>query len=278
MSVELEPARADPLAARERAEAPAPPAEERSAGWQVDVLWLPKRGSSEQEYEDAWAEDATAGRFAVADGATESSFSRQWAKLLVQQFVAEPPPRDAEALREWLRPAQRRWSEGIDWSRLPWYATEKARAGAFAALLGLELCPPARGGRGSWRAFAVGDCTAFQIRPEGAGWRLVAALPLHRSSAFSSRPLLLGTDPGRNRLALERAITRQGRYRRGDCFLLASDALAAWALSRHEAGEPVWEQLLAPADQAAFAALVAQAREAEAMRNDDVTLLRVAVR
>lgn len=251
--------------------------EGRSPGWQVDVLWLPKRGSSEQEYEDAWAMNVAAGRFAVADGATESSFSRQWASLLAQQFVEEPPPREVERLREWLRPAQRRWSEGIDWGRLPWYASEKARVGAFAALLGLELRSPGPAGRGAWRLFAVGDCTAFQLRREGSAWRLKRVLPLERSADFTNRPLLLGTDPGRNRLALERAVTRQGRYRRGDCFLLASDALAAWALAREEAGEPVWGQLLALAGQAAFAALVAAAREAGAMRNDDLTLLRVAI-
>ena len=39
------------------------------------VLRLPKQGNTDAEYEDAWAADAAAGRFAVADGASETSFA-----------------------------------------------------------------------------------------------------------------------------------------------------------------------------------------------------------
>ena len=39
---------------------------------------LQKRGNRLDEYEDACAGDATLGRFAIADGATESSFAGQW--------------------------------------------------------------------------------------------------------------------------------------------------------------------------------------------------------
>jgi len=39
------------------------------------ALGLPKRGHSAEEYEDAFAGDPKVGRFAVADGASESSFA-----------------------------------------------------------------------------------------------------------------------------------------------------------------------------------------------------------
>ncbi len=42
------------------------------------VLCLPKRGNTEDEYEDAWAVDPARGRFAVADGASETSFAGRW--------------------------------------------------------------------------------------------------------------------------------------------------------------------------------------------------------
>ena len=39
------------------------------------ALSLPKQGHATDEYEDAWAADPAAGRFAVADGASESVFA-----------------------------------------------------------------------------------------------------------------------------------------------------------------------------------------------------------
>lgn len=56
----------------------------------ADVFWAPKAGSTEAEFEDAFhPTDKLEGehgtfRFAIADGATESSFCRLWARLLVK--------------------------------------------------------------------------------------------------------------------------------------------------------------------------------------------------
>jgi hypothetical protein len=49
---------------------------------------LHKDGNRPDEYEDAYAGNPRVGRFAVADGASESSFAALWAKLLVDGFVA----------------------------------------------------------------------------------------------------------------------------------------------------------------------------------------------
>ena len=51
------------------------------------AFMLPKAGSSEADYEDAFA--LAAGRIAIADGATESSFARAWADALVHGFTSE---------------------------------------------------------------------------------------------------------------------------------------------------------------------------------------------
>lgn len=53
---------------------------------------LHKRGNAPEEYEDAAAADLPAGRFAVADGATESSFAREWAKILADGIGLSPGP------------------------------------------------------------------------------------------------------------------------------------------------------------------------------------------
>ncbi len=50
-------------------------------------FWVPCGGNRPEDYEDAFAANAEAGRFALADGATESSFAALWAQLLVNDFV-----------------------------------------------------------------------------------------------------------------------------------------------------------------------------------------------
>jgi hypothetical protein len=55
----------------------------------ASVSWLPKRGHQELEYEDAYrvrsAADAADGyRCAIADGASEASYSRPWARALAR--------------------------------------------------------------------------------------------------------------------------------------------------------------------------------------------------
>src|SRR5438309_355857 len=97
---------------------------------------LPRRGHAPAEYEDAFAADPCSGRFAVADGASESSFAGRWARLLVEGFVGgAQDPWGAD----WLVPLRRRWVEEVAPLPLPWYAEAKREQGAFATLLGVAL-------------------------------------------------------------------------------------------------------------------------------------------
>ena len=56
--------------------------------WQS--FFLPKRGNAAEEYEDAFAGDPASGRFAIADGASESCFAAAWAKIVVESYVKTP--------------------------------------------------------------------------------------------------------------------------------------------------------------------------------------------
>src|SRR5262245_30341580 len=102
--------------------------------WQLREWWLPKEGNAPEEYEDAFRSAPDRGRFAVADGATETSFSGRWAAALVTAFAAAPPDwqADPDALAAWLAPMQHACQAAVPWDRLPWYALEKAQAGLFA--------------------------------------------------------------------------------------------------------------------------------------------------
>src|SRR4051794_41014129 len=106
------------------------------------ALRLPKSDHTAEEYEDAWAADPAAGRFAVADGASESAFAGLWARLLAEGFVAARRPR---AFAGWRGGPRRRWAAGVMGLELPWYGEMKRAEGAFATLLGLALRPPAPG-------------------------------------------------------------------------------------------------------------------------------------
>lgn len=222
--------------------------------------WLPKAGSSEAEYEDAFARSADGVRpfrAAVADGATESAFAGVWARVLAEGAVVEDGA-DEKTLGAQLPAWQAQWAATIE-SRaeaLPWYAAAKAEEGAFAALLGLSLEED-----GHWQAAAVGDCCLFHLR----GADVLTAWPVETPEAFGNRPALL---PSRTGHAVPPVETRTGRFATGDTFLLATDALAAWTM---RAGPD--EARAAAEDAEAFAGTVERAREDGTLRNDDVTLL-----
>src|SRR5436190_1734023 len=106
---------------------------------------IAKAGNAASECEDAFAADAAAGRFAVADGASESAFAGEWARLLTASFVERRGPWSS-----WLPETRERWRQQLEGRPLPWFLEEKFEEGASATLLGVALD---RGGR--WSAAAV---------------------------------------------------------------------------------------------------------------------------
>ncbi len=232
------------------------------------AFWVPKLGNSTEEYEDAFGLNAQGGQFAVADGASESSFAREWAKLLVDRFVAEPPANSE--LSEWIKPAQKTWGDQHkNQDALPWYAQEKARAGAFATLLGLCLdCKT-----GSWESLAVGDSCAVLVRSNKIVW----SFPQVHSSQFHNRPLLLSSVDKSNQGVWGAVAREKGTCQEEDLFLLMTDALAAWFLGEAEMGRHPWTALLCAKTPEDFARLVEFLRLGKALHNDDTTLVFVEV-
>jgi serine/threonine protein phosphatase PrpC len=234
-----------------------------------EAYQTPKRGSAPEECEDAWAAGARAGRFAIADGASESAFAGLWARLLVEHFVREPQPWNNA---DWLAGPRRAWVDAVTPLELPWYAEIKRAEGAFAAFLGIAVRPPRDEAPGRWRVLVVGDCCLLWLRCE----RLRRAFPLRHASEFGHTPLLLGSRGG-----TPEPRRSQGLWNPGDELLLASDALACWFLHEREAGRRPWTELrdiAASAEPpAAFAAWIDDARQYRGLRNDDVTLLRLSL-
>jgi hypothetical protein len=253
---------------------------------QVDAAyyWTPKSGNSAAEYEDAFSPRSLRSgeldglRIAVADGATEGFLSKQWADVLVRAF------RDARNVShsELLDCARSRWPTVLARYRdqrrrsgrpLMWYEENGLQEGAYATFIGAFVSERTRYGatRRTWRALAVGDCCVFHTRRS----KLLESFPITASSAFTTHPDLLATDPRRGpaRSALKSA---SGAWRPADTFYLASDAVAAWCLRENEKEQPIWDRL-AKLDNRQFMRLVADLRDAQEMRNDDVTLVRLTV-
>ncbi|MBA4147941.1 MAG: protein phosphatase 2C domain-containing protein [Verrucomicrobia bacterium] len=244
------------------------------------AFWVPKAGNSVEEYEDASAHSDH--RFAIADGATESSFSERWAQELVKQFVVQPPEHIRNSkipLKEWLDPLQKQWHASIPWQRLPWYAEEKARNGAFTSFLGVEITPAPsrfrlfdlfRRRKGTqWHAFTVGDSCFFQVRNDA----VLKSFPFDKSEQFNNRPLLISSNPSRNKSVWKHIKQTEGACDVGDLFLLMTDALALWFMKENEAGRKPWKTLLEINTDKAFANFVETMRKSSALRNDDTTLL-----
>lgn len=231
----------------------------------VSAYWAPKAGSAAGEWEDAFSFDPDLGRFSVADGASESSFAAAWARLLAEGFVARPP--DGADLREWVRPLQEEWRKGTNGRALAWYAEEKARTGAFSTLLGVSLDPEAR----AWRAVAVGDSCLFAVR-EG---QLLSSFPLSQASQFHASPYLLASVARANNGIGAAVREAEGEYRPGDLLLLMTDAVAAWFLREAEIRRRPWAVLERISSQEDFEKFVEFMRAGRAMRNDDVTMLKV---
>jgi hypothetical protein len=234
------------------------------------ALALPREGYAPDEYEDASAGNPADGRFAVADGASESSFAGPWARLLVEAFAAAPPRRGDE--EGWLAPLRRRWADEVGRAPLPWYAEVKREQGAFATLLGLVLAPPRRGRPGRWRAVAVGDSCLFRVRQD----HLLRPFPVSRSADFGNQPDLIGS-----RVPAGAGWRwARGRWGPGDRFFLMTDALAQCFLAAWEGGAKPWEGVAQPSGpdpELAFRCGVDVLRQVGALRNDDVTVISIAV-
>ena len=245
------------------------------------TFWLPKAGNSPDEYEDAsrvvYPQRFGAARIAVSDGASESAFAREWANILSDAFVTQPPEelRDLteDSLTTWLAPAQEEWRSGVPWDRLPWHGQAKAEAGAFATLLGLVVAAqPDDPRRLSWRATAVGDSCLFIIRDGD----LLLSFPLDDAAQFGNNPALVCSNPDNVGGFREQTRFHDGECATGDVFMLATDAIAAWLLAQRAAGEKPWETLAA-LNSSNWAGWIDEQRRGGSMRNDDTTLVIIEV-
>lgn len=233
-----------------------------------------KLGNSENENEDNILEPSkseiqfdTLIKFAISDGATESSFSKEWSDLLVsgyndKLFAKEHLPTTIKNISEtWLSIVSR-----ID---LPWYAQQKVETGAFATFLGLTINRE----KNIYKAVAIGDCTLFQIRDN----ELIYSFPILTFEQFGNTPQLISSNSKYQKNLEEMVEYTEYKIEPYDFILLATDAIAAWIFMKKEAGEKPWQALSTLLNyenyKTDFTNWLNNERKEGEIKNDDVTLL-----
>ena len=243
---------------------------------ETKAFYIQKDGNKEEEYEDAFYYDLSAGVVSIADGASQAYASKLWANILVKAFVQKIPSLEEgiakQSFQEWIKPLAEEWKNEIPWNDLPWNEEMKAERGSFSTFLGVKFIrDESRPDIAIWYALAVGDCCLFQIRKN----KLIEAFPVRKSSDFGIDPDLICTRHEYNRV--ESLQVKTGKCEVGDLVILATDAFAQWFLSSYEAREKPWRKLQTMT-QEEFKNLIKNLRRSNKIRNDDVTLVCVRFR
>ena len=242
-----------------------------------------KHGNTETEIEDAFCPKTDGEltgsplRFAVADGATEGVFSKQWAQLLVESFCEKKEHNIVflieQTLNDWVL-----WKTNYVRNRnesdnpIHWYEEHGLTIGAFSTLLGFELFDGDDSRFGFWQATAVGDTCLFQVRNE----HLIAKFPINHSSCFGNNPWLISTNNLANTHLAETKHALKGDWQKKDIFFLMTDALSFWFMQMCENNRNPWGKLRdLPPENEEFKKWVDDLRFEKNIHNDDVTLLRI---
>ncbi len=231
---------------------------------------VPKAGNRDRENEDSAARCESQGRFAVSDGASAAMRAKDWSDLLVRSYCADPMPGTAIEAAVWAERVAAAMPISHQ-SGVPDYLADRMAAKpSFATLCGLVLSPsPRKGGNQTWEAVALGDSCLFHVRDDAC----IQKFPISSHEDFDDNPPLLSTSSEQTASALRHLRTTSGVCAAGDTLLLCTDALAEWALRESAVTEGVWA-MLTTVDHRRFHLLIETLRDADAIENDDCTLLR----
>jgi hypothetical protein len=252
---------------------------------------MAKQGNDECENDDACFPckqgEFEGDRYSVslADGATEGSFSRQWAQYLAENLLTQAGHELGDSLskkaEEWQH--QRDIYIGLRClfgQPLQWWEEQTLLLPSFSTILSFVI-EETGNGYGEWSAFAVGDTCLFQVHEDKfqrLNEPLIVKFPISRSDGFDNRPFLLSSDNSANRDISKYYSERRGNWQPNDQFYLMTDALACWFLQIHESGRKPWRilrDLLNEEPGDTFPDFVENLRKQRDIRNDDTTLICV---
>lgn len=190
---------------------------------------------------DAYAVNPSLGLVAISDGVTNSVFPDVWANLLVKTFCETTGSEldalfDLKNIDSWLDPIRKQWSADvksiIDQNDFEPEITNKflLKKPAAATFIGIQFIDQPAGAR--WRALIIGDSVAMQIRNK----RIIGSYLISKSDEFSQKTYGLTSYPISN----TQLQMVQGDTKKGDLFLLVTDALGKWLLQLSESSEQLF--------------------------------------
>jgi len=235
---------------------------------------LPKFGNAIDENEDSFSISTPSKKkfvhFAISDGATESSFSKEWASLLVSEYSKNPF--DISHLRESLSKLSQKWYSIVSQKELPWYAQQKAETGAFATFLGLTIDKE----KHSFDVMAIGDCCLFHI----SNGKLSFQFPVSSFKDFSNTPNLFASNQKyQSNIDVNVSCHRNEKLLANDMIILATDAISAWIFKQIENEKKPWQILSdilrKKQKEYIFEKWLNDKRVKNEIKNDDVTLLMI---
>lgn len=230
---------------------------------------LPKMGNTVIECEDVYSYKQTNGllKISLADGATESSFAKEWASLLTRKIDNLV---SVKKVLDKLPSLRNQWLAEVKKVPLPWYAEQKLEKGAFATLLSFSVDLKTH----TYNCIAIGDCCLFHIKKDN----MFYSFPIQQSNEFSNTPYLLSSTNNLNDIDLPKYIkeSKNKKVEKNDYLFLMSDALAHWFFKESENNEKPWEVLLGLSESVSYNAFenwLNTKRKRKEIRNDDTTLL-----
>jgi len=243
------------------------------------IFKLAKDPQDPGEYQDAYAVDPVRSVAVVADGVASAIFSGQWAAILAEATVADPPdPDDRTAFSDWLARQRAAWAARIDTTGLAWFQTAKLPMGAFSTLLWVEVQAIDQQEEGTFgacrlRCHAIGDSCLFHIRHG----EVLRTFPVENAAQLEADPLVLGSvDLSRD--PLMQFVSIDELCYPDDILVLCTDAVADWALRCIEAGTPPDWNVYWDMTEQQWRHEVVALRNQRQMRYDDATLMLLRVR
>ena len=236
---------------------------------------IQKEAESREDCQDACRQNKEMARYAVADGATQSFFPKEWADLLVEHFCeASVPYPTKNSWRSWIKPVQEKWhvrvarkveERDVFFLNNPFNFKQPAAS----TFIGVEFDRA----QANWQAMIVGDSCIFHL--SACEFR---SYVIEKSTGFTNRPRVFASYDKDNNFepSFVKCDTTPG-----DTIILATDALAQWILRNEEAGRrnEALGELKEIENENQFHEFVHRARTDEYIHlvNDDVTLMIISV-
>lgn len=217
-------------------------------------------------------------RFALADGVSGASYSKEWSDILTNGFIEKSFPENDFELKDWITPLQLTWYHTVPWDRLedpknPSYMAEKAREGGAATFLGGIF--DVRDEKITLKIWALGDTNLFLVRDS----ETIFCFPLTTSEEFGIDPDMFfslpkeGDDSKLTKNFAGNIKYKEIEIQKDDMIICASDAISKWYIDSLDNPSILpWIELDQITNEDEFVEFISDKVKCKNMKNDDSTL------